>query len=74
MGKARLYFMACITITGCGSASVRIVVRLFMMIDECVQTRVLPEFQPVVVLLRELRETAQDVTEEIRYGIPAFRG
>ena len=46
-----------------------------MTIDEFVQTRVLPEFQPVVVMLPELmRETAPDVTEEIRYGIPAFRG
>ncbi len=45
-----------------------------MTIDEFVQTRVLPEFQPVVVMLRELmRETAPDVTEEIGYGIPAFR-
>ena len=36
---------------------------------------VLPEFQPVVVMLRELmREEAPDVAEEIRYGLPAFRG
>ncbi len=46
-----------------------------MTVDEFVKTKVLPEFQPVVVMLRELmREAAPDVKEEIKYGIPAFKG
>jgi hypothetical protein len=41
----------------------------------CPDTRVLPEFQPLVLLLRELmREMPPDVTEEIRYGIPVSGG
>lgn len=46
-----------------------------MTVDEFVKTKVLPEFQPVVVMLRELmREAAPDEKEEIKYGIPAFKG
>jgi hypothetical protein len=46
-----------------------------MTVDEFVKARVLPEFQPIVAMLRELmREMAPDVIEEISYGIPAFRG
>ena len=45
-----------------------------MTIDEFVKTRVLPEFQPIVAMLRELmREMAPDATEAIRYGISAYR-
>jgi uncharacterized protein YndB with AHSA1/START domain len=46
-----------------------------MTVDEFVKARVLPEFQPVVAMLRELmREMAPDVKEEIHYGIPAYKG
>ena len=45
-----------------------------MTVDEFVQTRVLPELQPVVALIRELmREYAPNVKELISYGIPAYR-
>lgn len=44
-------------------------------VDEFVEARVLPEFQPVVVMLRKLmRETAPDAKEGIMYGIPAYTG
>lgn len=46
-----------------------------MDVDEFVKTRVLPELQPVVAMLRELmREMAPDAAEEMRYGIPAYKG
>ena len=46
-----------------------------MTVDEFVEARVLPQFQPIVVMLRELmRETAPNAREEIRYGIPAYTG
>ncbi len=46
-----------------------------MTVDEFVKTRVLPELQPVVAMLRELmRETAPNVKEEISYGLPAYKG
>lgn len=46
-----------------------------MTVDEFVKTRVLPEFQPIAAMLRELmREMAPDAHEEIRYGIPAYKG
>jgi hypothetical protein len=46
-----------------------------MTVDEFVQTRVLPEFHPVVARLRELmKECAPNVTESISYGIPAYKG
>jgi hypothetical protein len=44
-------------------------------VDEFVKTRVLPEFQPVVAMLRELlRETAPGAQEEMKYGIPTYKG
>jgi hypothetical protein len=46
-----------------------------MTVDEFVKTKVLPEFQPVVAMVRELmREMAPDTTEAIRYGIPSYKG
>lgn len=43
-------------------------------VGDFVKTRVLPEFQPVVAMIRELmRETAPEAEEEIRYGIPAYK-
>ncbi|MGA2490464.1 MAG: DUF1801 domain-containing protein [Anaerolineales bacterium] len=44
-------------------------------VDDFVQTRVLPEFRPIVVMIRELmKECAPNVTEAISYGIPAYKG
>ena len=44
-------------------------------VDDFVQTRVLPEFRPIVVMLRELmKEYAPNVEESISYGIPAYKG
>lgn len=49
-------------------------VKAYMNVDEFVKTRVLPEFQPIVAMLRELMpETVPDVKEEMRYGIPAYK-
>lgn len=49
-------------------------VKEYMNVDEFVKTRVLPEFQPIVAMLRELMpETVPDVKEEMRYGIPAYK-
>jgi hypothetical protein len=46
-----------------------------MTVNEFVKTKVLPEFQPVVAMVRELmREMAPDATEAIRYGIPSYKG
>lgn len=46
-----------------------------MNVDEFVKTRVLPELQPVVAMIRELmREMAPAVTEEISYGMPVYKG
>jgi hypothetical protein len=46
-----------------------------MTVDEFVLDRVLPEFRPIVVTLRELtRVCAPSVTEVISYGIPAYKG
>jgi hypothetical protein len=46
-----------------------------MTVDEFVQARVLPEFHPVVAMLRELmKECAPNVSESISYGIPAYQG
>ncbi len=43
-------------------------------VDEFVQARVLPEFWPVVALIRELmRECAPQAQELVSYGIPAYR-
>ncbi|MBP1929460.1 uncharacterized protein YndB with AHSA1/START domain [Methanolinea mesophila] len=44
-------------------------------VDEFVARKVLPEFQPVVAMLRELmREEAPGAKEVIAYGIPAYKG
>jgi hypothetical protein len=49
-------------------------VKAYMNVDEFVKTRVLPEFQPIVAMLRELMlETVPEVKEEMRYGIPAYK-
>jgi len=43
-------------------------------VDEFVNTRVLPQYRPIVAALRALmREYAPAVTEVISYGIPAYR-
>jgi len=45
-----------------------------MNVGEFVKTRVLPEFQPVVAMLRELmKECAPEAKEQISYGIPAYK-
>lgn len=45
-----------------------------MTVDEFVRTRVLPEFQPIVAMIRELmKECAPDAQEVISYGIPAYK-
>jgi hypothetical protein len=42
-------------------------------VDEFVNTKVLPQFRPVVEMLRKLmREHVPDAREEIRYGIPNY--
>jgi hypothetical protein len=44
-------------------------------VDEFVNTKVLPEFRPVVEMLRRLmREHAPDATELMSYGIPNYKG
>ena len=46
-----------------------------MTVDAFVKTRVLPEFHPVVALIREMmKECAPDAQEIISYGIPAYKG
>ncbi len=43
-------------------------------VDEFVQTRVLPEVQPIVEMIRTLmRDCAPGAKEIISYGIPAYR-
>jgi hypothetical protein len=43
-------------------------------VDEFVKVRVLPEFQPVVAMIRELmKECAPKATEIISYGIPVYK-
>ena len=45
-----------------------------MTVDEFVQAKVLPQFQPVVQLIRSLmKECVPDAEEVISYGIPAYR-
>ena len=45
-----------------------------MTVDEFVKNKVLPEFWPVVAMLRQLvREMAPAATEEVSYGIPVFK-
>ena len=47
---------------------------LLMTVDEFVKTKVLPEYQDIVTMLRELvHEMDPDVKESISYGIPVFR-
>ena len=43
-------------------------------VDEFVKTKVLPEFQPIVTIIRELmKEYAPNATEVISYGIPVYK-
>ncbi len=43
-------------------------------VDHFVQTKVLPELQPIVALIRELtKECAPNAQEVISYGIPAYK-
>ena len=43
-------------------------------VDEFVKTKVLPEFQPIVTIIRELmKEYAPEATEVISYGIPVYK-
>ncbi len=45
-----------------------------MTVDEFVDLKVLPEFRPVVSMIRELmKECAPKAQELISYGIPAYR-
>jgi len=44
-------------------------------VDDFVNTKVLPEFRPVVEMLRRLmRENAPDAREFMSYGIPNYKG
>lgn len=44
-------------------------------VDEFVKTKVLPEQQEIVVIIRALmRESAPNAIETISYGIPAWKG
>lgn len=44
-------------------------------VDEFVETKVLPEFRPVVQMLRKLmRENAPYAREFMSYGIPNYKG
>jgi hypothetical protein len=43
-------------------------------VDDFVITKVLPEFHPIVAMIRELmKEYAPEVQEIISYGIPSYR-
>jgi hypothetical protein len=45
-----------------------------MTVDDFVKTKVLPEFQPVVAMIRALmKECAPNAKEMISYGIPAYK-
>ncbi len=45
-----------------------------MTVDDFVQAKVLPEFQPIVAMIRGLmRECAPEAKEVISYGIPAYK-
>jgi hypothetical protein len=45
-----------------------------MSVDQFVQAKVLPEFHPVVEMIRELmKECAPNAQEMISYGIPAYK-
>jgi hypothetical protein len=44
-------------------------------VDEFVKTKVLPEFQPIVAVLRKiLHKDAPDAKEFMSYGIPNYKG
>src|SRR3989304_6403128 len=44
-------------------------------VDDFVLTRVLPEFRPIVAMIRELmKECAPNAKKVISYGIPAYKG
>jgi hypothetical protein len=52
-----------------------LIIMSFLNIDEFVKTKVLPEHQDIVAMLRELmRECAPNAKELISYGIPAWKG
>ncbi len=45
-----------------------------MTVDEFIRDRVLPEYRPIVQLIRAvMREAAPQATELISYGIPAYK-
>ena len=45
-----------------------------MTVDDFVKTKVLPEFQPIVAMIRELmKDCAPNAKEVISYGIPAYK-
>ncbi len=45
-----------------------------MSVDDFIQAKVLPEFHPVVAMIRELmKECAPQSKEFISYGIPAYK-
>ena len=45
-----------------------------MTVDDFVKTRVLPEFRPIVAMIRELmQECAPNAQEVISYGIPTYK-
>jgi hypothetical protein len=45
-----------------------------MTVDDFVKTRVLPEFQPIVTMIRELmKESAPAAEEGISYDMPVFK-
>jgi hypothetical protein len=44
-------------------------------VDEFVETKVLPQYRPIVAAFRALmRDAAPNATELISYGIPAYKG
>ena len=45
-----------------------------MTVDDFVENKVLPEFQPIVAMIRELmKDCAPNTQEVISYGIPAYK-
>jgi hypothetical protein len=45
-----------------------------MPVDDFVKTKVLPEFQPIVAMIRELmKDCAPNAKEAISYGIPVYK-
>jgi hypothetical protein len=45
-----------------------------MTVDDFIEAKVLPEFRPIVAMIRELmRVCAPNVKEVISYGIPAYK-